>query len=263
LIRLTRAKNLHSMHRFHLPPEQCKDKTLLLTGPEAHHAIDVLRLRPGERVAVLDGAGQELLCEAQPPERGQIKLAVMQRSAVPPLPYQITLLQAVPKGRIIESIIQKATELGAWRIVPLLSDRVTTQLDDESAAAKAGKWRQSAIEAIKQCGSAWLPQIEAPISPGDYLARGEKFDMALIGSLQGDCRHPRDYFKTYFAEKKRHPKTVCVWIGPEGDFTPAEMNMARVSGALPITLGRLVLRSETAAIYALSVLNYELQSNSQ
>lgn len=249
------------MQRFYLPPEQCRDKTLLLTGPEAHHAVDVLRIRPGARVVVLDGAGQELLCEAQKPEQGQVKLSLVQRNLVPPLPYQITLLQAIPKGKIIESIIQKATELGAWRVVPLLSDRVTTQVDDEGAEAKGEKWRQTAIEAIKQCGSAWLPQVESPISPKEYLGRGERFELPLVASLQSDCRHPREFFKTFYAEKKRLPKSLCVWVGPEGDFTPAEMNLIKGAGALPITLGRLVLRSETAAIYALSVLNYELQSN--
>lgn len=248
------------MHRFYLPPNQCKDKTLTLTGNEAHHALHVLRVRPGERLMVLDGAGQELLCEAQKPEGSQINLTVIQRNNVPPLPYQITLLQAIPKGKIIESIIQKATELGVHRVVPLLSDRVTTQLDDESAASKAEKWNQVAIEAIKQCGNAWLPQIEAPITPKAYLARNERFELPLIASLQNDSRHPREHFKTFHAEKKRLPKSVCVWIGPEGDFTPAEMNSVKAAGALPITLGRLVLRSETAAIYSLSVLNYELQS---
>ncbi len=248
------------MHRFYLSPEQCRDKTLVLKDSEAHHAVDVLRVRPAERVVVLDGAGQELLCEVQKPEHGQVKLLVVQRNIVPALPYQITLLQAIPKGKIIESIIQKATELGAHRIVPLLSDRVVTQLDEEGASAKAEKWRQTAIEAIKQCGSAWLPQVEAPVAPKEYLARGERFELPLVASLQSDCRHPREYFKTFFAEKRRLPKTVCVWVGPEGDFTPAEMNSIKSAGALPITLGRLVLRSETAATYSLSVLNYELQS---
>jgi 16S rRNA (uracil1498-N3)-methyltransferase len=249
------------MHRFYLPPEQCKDNTLLLTERESHHALHVLRVRDGERLMVLDGAGQELLCEAQKQAQEQLTLTVVQRSFVPPLPYQITLLQAIPKGKIIESIIQKATELGVHRIVPLLSDRVTTQLDDENAASKAEKWRLTAIEAIKQCGSAWLPEIEAPVAPKEYLARGEKFELPLIASLQSDRRHPREYFKTFYRENQRLPKTACVWIGPEGDFTPAEMNAVKSMGALPITLGRLVLRSETAAIYSLSVLNYELQSN--
>lgn len=250
------------MHRFYLPPTQSRDDALFLTGGEAHHALHVLRVRQGERVVVLDGAGQELLCEAQKLEPKSVQLAVVQRNTVPPLPCQITLLQAVPKGKIIEGIIQKATELGAHRIVPLLSDRVTARLDEESAADKAEKWRTTAVEAIKQCGSAWLPQVDAPVTPKEYLARAEKFELPLIASLQDDRRHPRDYFKTFQDEKGRLPKTVCVWVGPEGDFTPAEMSAAKSAGALPITLGRLVLRSETAAIYCLSILNYELQSKS-
>jgi 16S rRNA (uracil1498-N3)-methyltransferase len=247
------------MHRFYLPPEQCQEKILTLTEREAHHALHVLRVRTGERVVVLDGAGRELLCEVQTAGPEELKLSVAQDNSVPPLPYQITLLQAIPKGKIMESIIQKATELGARRIVPLLSDRVVTQLDDESGAARAEKWRLTAVEAIKQCGSAWLPQVEIPITPKEYLARGEKFDLPLIASLQSDRRHPREYFESFAREKQRAPATICVWIGPEGDFTPAEMNAIKSAGMLPISLGRLVLRSETAAIYALSVLNYELQ----
>ncbi len=248
------------MHRFYLPPEQCQGNHLILTERETHHALHVLRVRHGERLVVLDGAGQELLCEVERPAHERIKLTVKQRNIIPPLPFQITLLQAIPKGKIIESIVQKATELGTYRIVPLLSDRVTTQLDDESSASKAEKWRLAAIEAIKQCGSAWLPQVEVPVTPKDYLARGEKFDLPLIASLQNDCRHPRERFETFHKEKGRMPGTVCVWIGPEGDFTPAEMSAIKSAGVLPITLGPLVLRSETAAIYSLSVINYELQS---
>ena len=186
---------------------------------------------------------------------------MLQKNLIPPLPYQVTLLQAIPKGKIIESIVQKATELGAARVVPLLSERVVAQLDDDTAEDKVEKWRLIAIEAIKQCGSAWLPQIDKPMSPKAFLARGEKFDLPLIASLQPDRRHPRELFKAFFAERHRLPQSVCVWVGPEGDFTPAEMSAVKSAGASPITLGRLVLRSETAAIYCLSVLNYELQAD--
>jgi 16S rRNA (uracil1498-N3)-methyltransferase len=248
------------MHRFYLPPDQSRDNVLTLTGREAHHALHVLRVRPGERVAVLDGAGQELLCEVQKPGKDELQLRVAQRNGVPPLPYRITLLQAIPKGKIMDAIIQKAVELGVHRIVPLLSDRVVAQLDDEEGSARGEKWQLTAIEAIKQCGSAWLPQVETPLATKDYLARGEKFELPLVASLQADGRHPRERFTAFHAEKGRLPATLCVWIGPEGDFTPAEMNAIKSAGALPITLGRLVLRSETAAIYSLSVLNYELQS---
>lgn len=248
------------MHRFYLPPDQCQASTLLLEEREAHHGLHVLRLRPGERVVVLDGAGQELSCEVGDSDRHTLRLAVRHKNFTPPLPYEITLIQAVPKGKIFENIIQKATELGVSRIVPLLSERVATHLDGETSAAKAEKWRLTAVEAIKQCGSAWLPRIEAPLSPKEYLARGESYDLNLIASLQPDSRHPRTFFQAFWAERTRLPQTVCVWVGPEGDFTPAELHAAKAAGALPINLGRLVLRSETAAIYCLSVLNYELLS---
>jgi 16S rRNA (uracil1498-N3)-methyltransferase len=247
------------MHRFYLPPEQCAGHTLVLTGREAHHALRVLRVRRGDRAAVLDGAGHEFLCEVRDCDRNTARLAVVERNSIPPLPYRITLLQAVPKGKLIESIIEKATELGVARLVPLLSERVLTHLYPQEAAQKAGKWRQTAIEAIKQCGSAWLPEIEAPVTPETFLARKERFDLPLIASLQPGSRHAREYFETFRSAHRRQPETVCVWVGPEGDFTPAEVDAIKSGGALPITLGRLVLRVETAAIYCLSILNYELQ----
>jgi 16S rRNA (uracil1498-N3)-methyltransferase len=251
------------MHRFYLPPDECETGSLMLTGREAHHALHVLRVRRGERVVVLDGAGTEYLCEAGNCDRDKVQLEITRKNSIPPLPCQITLLQAVPKGQIIESIIQKATELGVFRIVPLISKRVTARLNDISAAHKAEKWQLIAIEAIKQCGSAWLPQVEPPITPEQFLARHEKFELPLIGSLQSDRRHPREYFRAFHAEHGCLPKSVCVWIGPEGDFTPGEVAAIQSEGALPITLGNLVLRSETAAIYCLSILNYELQSPCQ
>jgi 16S rRNA (uracil1498-N3)-methyltransferase len=249
------------MHRFYLPPEQCQGPTLKLEDREAHHGLHVLRLRRGERVAVLDGAGHELLCETRETGRDAIQLEVVQKNFIAPLPYQVTLLQAIPKGKAFETIIQKATELGVHRIVPLLSERTVSHLDEESAESKLEKWRVVVIEASKQCGSAWLPRIDLPVSPKAFLSRAEKFELPLIASLQPDSRHPRERFRTFFAERHRLPQTVCIWVGPEGDFSPAEMNAARSAGALPVSLGRLVLRSETAAIYCLSILNYELQAD--
>ena len=160
----------------------------------------------------------------------------------------------------MDLIVQKAAELGAHRIMPIVSERTVTQLAGEAAGNRTNKWEAAAVEAIKQCGSAWLPQVEPPLSPQAFLARQEKFDLPLLASLQPASRHPRDYFQTFELEQGRLPRTVSVWVGPEGDFTPAEINAIKSSGALPITLGPLILRSETAAIYCLSVLNYELQA---
>jgi 16S rRNA (uracil1498-N3)-methyltransferase len=250
------------MHRFYLPPEQCKGSTLFLTGPEAHHASHVLRLRRGERVVVLDGAGHEFSCDVGASDRDKIKLTVATTQSIPHSPCQVTLLQAVPKGKLIESIIQKATELGVARILPLLSERVVSHVAEKEAARKAAKWQVVAIEAIKQCGSPWLPRIEAPLSPAQFLARKEKFDLPFIASLQSGARHPRVCFRAFASRENRLPASACVWIGPEGDFTPDEVAAITAEGALPITLGKLVLRTETAAIYCLSILNYELESPS-
>jgi 16S rRNA (uracil1498-N3)-methyltransferase len=248
------------MHRFYLPPNECKSGPLILRGAEAHHASHVLRLRRGEPVAVLNGVGGEFLCEVRECHRDMVELHTQEKREIAPLPYKITLLQAVPKGKIIEAIIQKATELGVSRIVPLLSERVATRLDDDDAESKAEKWQHVAIEAIKQCGSAWLPIVEKPATPAEFLARGEHFDLPLIASLQPGSRHPRGYFDAFQKERNRAPESVCIWVGPEGDFTRDEVVAAENAGAKPVTLGRLVLRSETAAIYCLSFLNYELQA---
>src|SRR6266511_185434 len=134
------------MHRFYLPPEHCCGMTLTLSGREAHHASHVLRVAPSERVMVLDGAGHEILCEVQQARRDALTLAVIEKNRVSSLPHEITLIQAIPKGKIIESIVQKATELGVRRIIPLLAERVITHLDEETAAGKADKWQQAAIE---------------------------------------------------------------------------------------------------------------------
>ena len=136
------------MHRFYLPPERCAGNTLRLDEREAHHALHVLRVKPGEPAIVLDGAGNEFLCEVASVSHDAVELRVAKKNFIPPLPCRITLLQALPKGKIIESIIQKAVELGAHRIVPLLTERVVTRLDEGSAEHKREKWQQVAIEAI-------------------------------------------------------------------------------------------------------------------
>jgi 16S rRNA (uracil1498-N3)-methyltransferase len=247
------------MHRFYLPPEKCRENSLRLDGREAHHALHVLRLKRGEQVAVLDGAGNEFFCEVENGSRDSVLLRVTKKNFVPAPSCSVTLLQALPKGKIIESIIQKSVELGARRIVPVLSERVVTQLDGGDAENKRDKWQNVAIEAIKQCGAAWLPKIETPQTIEEFLAREEKFDLSLVGSLQKERQHPRKIFNKFEKENGHLPKSIGIWIGPEGDFTLDELRVIQDSGAQPISLGNLVLRVETAAIYCLSILNYELQ----
>ena len=136
------------MHRFFLPPENCRENLLRLDGRDAHHALHVLRLQRGERVTVLDGDGAEFLCDVESVAKNSLMLAVKEKKFTPAPPCPLTLLVAIPNGKLIESIIQKAVELGAHRIVPLLTERVVTQLDGDGAEAKREKWQQVAGEAI-------------------------------------------------------------------------------------------------------------------
>jgi 16S rRNA (uracil1498-N3)-methyltransferase len=191
-------------------------------------------------------------------QRDSVSLEVLRKEEVPAPACEVTLVQAIPKGKIIESIIQKATELGARRVVPILSERVVTHLDDASALDKQEKWQQVAVEAVKQCGAAWLTEVEKPVTPAEFLAQKPMFDLSLVASLRQGSRPPRHVFSAWQSEHGRPPGSVSVWVGPEGDFSFAEYDLIEASGARAISLGSLVLRVETAAIYCLSVIHHEV-----
>jgi 16S rRNA (uracil1498-N3)-methyltransferase len=246
------------MHRFFLPPEQCRGASLTLVEAEAHHALHVVRVARGDRVAVLDGAGRQFLCEVAGLARHEVILVVREQTELPRLPHRVTLVQAVAKARSMEWIVQKATELGASRIVPILAERSVPQVGPDDAARKIAKWRGVAIEAIKQCGSPWLPVIEGPASLDAFLARAESFDLSLVASRHSGAAHPRTWLESFRARQGRPARDVAVAIGPEGDFTEGEVQRLCTAGAKPMTLGPLVLRCETAAVSCLAILNYEL-----
>jgi 16S rRNA (uracil1498-N3)-methyltransferase len=252
-------RNNRTMHRFYLPPDQTRSGTLILADAEAHHLLHVLRGKIGDRVTVFDGAGHELACTISRIEKGRVNLQVMARHSSPVMPYHLVLAQAVPKARSMDLILQKATELGAKRIVPLLSDRTIVQIEADDIAGKVERWNQITIEAAKQCGANWLPVVEAPTRPRDFFPKAQGDRLKLIASLQPDSLPLWRLLENYMANHECRPKAATVVIGPEGDFTPAELADARSAGFGPLSLGPLVLRSETAAIYALSILAYELQ----
>lgn len=247
------------LHRFYLPPSERREGVLRLGGQEARHALRVLRLKPGDAAIVQDGAGHELFCEVETVSRHELSFRVTKRIFVPPPPCSLTLFVAIPRGKIIENIIQKSVELGARKIAPLLTERVVTRLDESDAVRKCEQWQQTAIEAMKQCGAAWLPQIETPAAIENVPA--EKPELQLVGSLQKERRHPREVFREYERAHGRPPSSAAAWIGPEGDFTPGELKAIQAAGARPISLGNLVLRVETAAIYCLCLLNYEFNAS--
>ena len=246
------------MHRFYIPPEQWNPDALVLTGAEAHHCRDVLRLEPSSKVVLFKGEGREITAEIISSNRTEILLRKLSEAETPPLRCRITLGQAIPKGKNMDLIVQKAVEIGAAEIAPLLSDRTVVRLDEESAASKQAKWQTAAIEAAKQCGQNWLPQVQTPKTLAQFFAEHRRFDLQLIGSLQSDALHLKKILAEYSREHGDRPASVLMLVGPEGDFTPAELSLARSHGCRPITLGPVVLRVETASIYCLSILSYEL-----
>jgi 16S rRNA (uracil1498-N3)-methyltransferase len=205
-------------------------------------------MKQGDDVAVLDGKGGEFQCVVQEAGRHSLRVNVHGWKVAQRAPHEITLFQALPKGKAFESILQKATELGAFRIVPLITERVVTR------AEKHEKWQWIMIDAMKQCGNPWMPILDAPQKFGQAVGRVKEFDVSLVGSLHEGRRHPREWLE------RKSLSRVALWVGPEGDFTAVEMDALMNAGVKPMSLGRLVLRSDTAAISALAIVNYELET---
>src|SRR6476660_5416335 len=186
------------MHRFYVSPENWNTGALALTGSEAHHARDVLRVRRGEKVVLFNGQGREITAEIADFSDDEIGLRKLHEAETPPLRCRIVLGQAIPKGKNMELIVQKAVEIGAAEIAPIISDRTIVQVDSESAAQKQSKGQQIAIDAAKQCGQNWLPRVHAPKKLAEFFSTSDQpFDLRLIGSLQPDAQHLKKILETY------------------------------------------------------------------
>lgn len=244
--------------RAHCLPAVADPSEIELSADESHHLVSVNRAKAGDTVVAFDGKGSEWVCELAAADRRGARLKVRFTQKAAPLPWRITLGQALPLGAAMDSIVRKATEIGASAIIPLESERTQVHLDSERTDRKIGKWQTAALEAAKQCGNPWLPEI-GPVTPAAaFMESAKGYDLKLIASLQAGARPLRAVLAQFRAANGRAPRSVLWLIGPEGDFTPAEMSRSKAAGFEPITLGPLVLRCETAAVYALSVLSYEL-----
>lgn len=240
------------MHRFYIPAPEWDPDALVITGADAHHCRDVMRCQIGDRIAVFDGAGTQAVGTISAMGKGRVELEAESLERTPPLRASLTLCQAIPKGKNMELVVQKATELGAAHIVPLLTENTVVRLGAQEAAKKQQKWQRIAIEACKQSGQNWMPQVSVPVGLASYLDGADATGLDLVASLQPGARHLKEVLPQTPAARAR------VLIGPEGDFTAAEVEAVIRAGHQPISLGPIILRTETAAIYCLSVLAHEL-----
>jgi 16S rRNA (uracil1498-N3)-methyltransferase len=247
--------------RAYAPHAAADSREIRLGTDESHHLVAVNRCSRGDPVVAFDGRGREWTCECIDPAKSAAVLAVKSTRLAPSLPCAITLAQSLPKGATMDEIVRQATELGAARIVPLLTERTQVHLDTDRADRKTEKWRIAAIEAAKQCGNPWVPEISPAQKLAGFLqSEGGGFDLKLVASLHGGAKALGDVVSHWRIHHNRPPQRVLWLVGPEGDFTPAEMTACVMAGCMPVTLGPLVLRCDTAAVAALSVLNYELSS---
>jgi 16S rRNA (uracil1498-N3)-methyltransferase len=229
----------------------------VLDAEQAHHCSDVMRQKVGDLLSVFNGEGVEAKARITAIDGDAVKFEVLAKATAPRALHPIWLAQALTKKNAMELILQKATELGVAAIVPLQSDHSVVQVDDEKSDAKLDKWRKLTIEAAKQCGQNWLPKVHAPQKPGEFIAGIPKGAVKLIASLQPEAKPLKSVLReTLPALKPGTP--IIVMVGPEGDFTPAEIGAARSAGFAPVSLGKIILRAETAAFFALSALAYEL-----
>ena len=248
--------------RAYCQPAEREPSEIRLSADESRHLVAVNRAQTGATVVAFDGRGNEWICELLGGQKHAAVLKVRFRQKARPLPYEITLGQALPKGQFMDAIVRKATELGAARIVPLESERTIVRLEGDRTDRKIEKWQTAAIEAAKQCGNPFVPEILPVQSAAAFMEASRGYDLKLIASLQPGAKSLKGLLAAFTAANGRAPRTALWLVGPEGDFTAAEMSLSRSTGFEPVTLGPLVLRCETAAAYALSVLSYELQNAS-
>lgn len=246
------------MHHFFVSEEQIADGQITITGADVNHIKNVLRLRPGENLRISSRAGVSYLCQAEEITAACVTAAILEREdGHNELPAVITLYQCLPKADKMELIIQKAVELGVARIVPVASKRCVVKLDKKKEQARLLRWNGIAESAAKQSMRSRIPEVGPILSFHDAVAEAAAMDVKLI---------PYENAKG-MAETKRLIGTIlpgmsaAVMIGPEGGFEEAEIAEAAAKGLAAISLGRRILRTETAGLAVLSILMYSLEQD--
>ncbi|MBC8031522.1 MAG: 16S rRNA (uracil(1498)-N(3))-methyltransferase [Pyrinomonadaceae bacterium] len=247
--------------RFYAPPSAFSPElgSVTLASDEARHLRDVLRLQPGDEVYVFNGAGKEFHCQVERSERNAVQLKVLgpTEPARPESPLRLTLAVALLKGEKFDLVVQKVTELGVARVIPVVTKHADIRLRDASDAAKrVARWQRIAIEAAKQSGRAAVPEVTNPVI-FESLVQTVKAESE--GASQGLMFSERDGEPLLAAGRnlRAQPSSLTALIGSEGGWADEEIAFARAAGWSVVTLGGRTLRAETAAIAATTLLQHK------
>ncbi len=244
------------MHRFFADPSQIKEKEIILTGTDVNHIRNVLRMHTGEEILISNGQGTDYHCRLGNIDETSVTASIMWRlDGNAELPVTITLFQGLPKGDKLEFIIQKCVELGAARIVPVRTRRTIVKLDAKKEQAKRKRWMGISESAAKQSGRGIVPEIGQVTDFSEAVKEARSMDVCLIPyELAKGIEHTREVCTAI-----KLGQSVGIFIGPEGGFEEEEVSMAIEAGAIPLTLGKRILRTETAGMALISVLAYLLE----
>lgn len=247
------------MYQFFVEPSQINvpDKCVVIRGGDVSHIRNVLRMKPGEELNVSNGTdGKEYRCAITAFEEDRVlcELRFVKEDKVE-LPARVYLFQALPKADKMEWIIQKAVELGVYRIIPVAARRCVVKLDEKKAAAKIARWQTIAEAAAKQSKRGVIPEISGVMSFAQAVELAEDMDVKLIPyELAEGMGKTREIIDSLGAGQD-----IAVFIGPEGGFETSEVESAVERGMIPITLGKRILRTETAGMTVLSWIMYRLE----
>jgi len=238
------------MNRFFLPAGQWEGGFLTITGEEAKHCVQIMRTVAGDEIELFDGAGRSAVVRVVSASKKEVLGEVVREVLTAPPSVPLHLAQAIPKGKTMDLIIQKAVELGVRRITPLLTKHTVAKADD--SAKKQEKWQRVALEACKQCGQNWMPEVMEARSFVDYLGScDDDRGLYLAGALLPGMVSLKEALGGVLVNPEL-PSRVELLVGPEGDFSFEEYEAVVASVFQGVTLGELVLRSETAALFMIS-----------
>lgn len=245
------------MQHFFVTPDQVSGQNVYIEGSDVNHMKNVLRMKVGEEVEISDGNNHRYLCSIESFEAESVVLQIEEELNVDTeLPSKIYLFQGLPKSDKMELIIQKAVELGVYEVIPVVTKRAVVKLDAKKADKKVSRWKEIARSAAKQSGRGMVPDVAPVVDYKTALKQAKELDVVLI---------PYELAEGMEATRKvieaiRPGQSVGIFIGPEGGFEKEEVMLALSEGAKEITLGKRILRTETAGLTTLSILMYHLEN---